>query len=104
MRIAALLAALAMTAAAATAVSATRSAQGADAIDAPRIPMVAFKQLVAAKNVVIVDTRNPDEFKAGHIAGALFLPLEGRLTWPDEYEPVVKQLIASRKPVVTYCA
>lgn len=78
--------------------------QGADAIDAPRISMPDFKKLVAAKNVVIVDTRNADEFKAGHIAGALFLPLEGRLTWPDEYESVVKQLLATTKPVVTYCA
>jgi len=32
------------------------------------------------------------------------LPLEGRLTWPDESEKVVKQLIATKKPVVTYCA
>jgi predicted sulfurtransferase len=79
-------------------------AQGADAIDAPRISMADFKKLVAANNVVVVDTRNPDEFKAGHMKGALFLPLEGRLTWPEEYEPVVKQLIASKKPVVTYCA
>jgi predicted sulfurtransferase len=79
------------------------NAQG-DAIDAPRISMQEFKKLVNAKNVVIVDTRNPDEFKAGHIAGALFLPLEGRLTWPEEYETVVKQLIATTKPVVTYCA
>ncbi len=80
------------------------ASQGADAIDAPRISLQDFKKLIAAHNVVVVDTRNPDEFKAGHIAGALFLPLEGRLTWPEEYEPVVKQLIASRKPVVTYCA
>jgi predicted sulfurtransferase len=104
MRIAVLLAALAMTTAAGAAVTATRSSQGPDAIDAPRISMPEFKQLVAAKRVVVVDTRNPDEFKAGHMAGALFLPLEGRLTWPEEYEPVVKQLIASTKPVVTYCA
>jgi predicted sulfurtransferase len=85
-------------------VSSRVPAQGADAIDAPRISMPEFKKLVAAKNVVVVDTRNPDEFKAGHIAGALFLPLEGRLTWPEEYETVVKQLLAARKPVVTYCA
>jgi len=63
-----------------------------------------FKKLLAAKNVVVVDTRNPAEFKAGHMAGALLLPLEGQLTWPEEYEPIVKQLIASKKPVVTYCA
>ena len=93
-----------MTTAAGAAVTSMRSGQGADAIDAPRISMPEFKQLVGAKKVVVVDTRNPDEFKAGHMAGALFLPLEGRLTWPEEYEPVVKQLIASTKPVVTYCA
>ena len=80
------------------------AAQNPDAIDAPRISLQDFKKLVAAKNVVVVDTRNPEEFKARHIAGALLLPLEGQLTWPEEYEPVVKQLIASKKPVVTYCA
>jgi predicted sulfurtransferase len=80
------------------------AAQSADAIDAPRISMQDFKKLVAAKNVVVVDTRNPEEFKAGHIAGALLLPLEGQLTWPEEYEPIVKQLVASKKPVVAYCA
>jgi predicted sulfurtransferase len=79
-------------------------AQDADTIDAPRISMAEFKKLVAAKNVVVVDTRVADVFPLGHIAGALLLPLEGRLTWPEEYERVVKQLIATRKPVVTYCA
>ena len=79
-------------------------AQDADAIDAPRISMAEFKKLVAAKNVVVVDTRVADVFPLGHIAGALLLPLEGRLTWPDESEKVVKQLIATKKPVVTYCA
>ena len=79
-------------------------AQSPDAIDAPRISMQDFKTLLAAKNVVVVDTRNPDEFKAGHMPGALLLPLEGRMTWPEENESVVKQLIASKKPVVTYCA
>jgi len=78
--------------------------QSADAIDAPRVSMQEFKKLLAAKNVVVVDTRNPDELNAGHMAGALFLPLEGRLTWPEEYERVVRQLIATKKPVVTYCA
>lgn len=102
MRIAAALAAFIGLAAVLT--PSTVRSQSADAIDAPRIAMAEFKKLVAAKKVVIVDTRNPDEFKAGHIAGALFLPLEGRLTWPEEYEPIVKKLIASTRPVVTYCA
>ena len=78
--------------------------QDADTIDAPRISMAEFKKLLAAKNVVVVDTRVADVFPLGHIGGALLLPLEGRLTWPEEYERVVKQLVATTKPVVTYCA
>ena len=74
-------------------------------IDAPRITQPDFKKLIAAKRVVIVDTRVADVFEAGHIPGALQLPLEGRLTWPDEYEKtVVPLLLKTRKVVVVYCA
>jgi predicted sulfurtransferase len=73
-------------------------------IDAPRITQSDFKKLVAAKNVVIVDTRAADVFALGHLPGALLLPLEGQMTWPEEYEKTVAKLIASTKPVVTYCA
>ncbi len=51
--------------------------------EAPRITQADFKKLVAAKNVIIVDTRNADAYAAGHIPGALLLPLEGQLTWSD---------------------
>jgi len=74
-------------------------------IDAPRVTQQDFKKLIAAKNVVIVDTRVADVFEAGHIPGSLQLPLEGRLTWPDEYEKtVVPLLLKTKKPVVVYCA
>ena len=74
-------------------------------IDAPRISQQDFKKLIAAKNVVIVDTRVADVFEQGHIPGALQLPLEGRMTWPDEYEKtVVPLLLKTKKPVVVYCA
>src|SRR5476651_21756 len=79
-------------------------AQNADAIDAPRITQQAFKKLVAANNVVIVDTRNIEAFEASHMRGALALPLEGRLTWLDQYEKTVAILLKTRKPVVAYCA
>jgi hypothetical protein len=69
----------------------------AQGIDAPRITQADFKKLIAAKNVVVVDTRAADAF-------ALVLPLEGQMTWPQEYEKTVATLIASKKPVVTYCA
>ena len=74
------------------------------AIDAPRISQQDFKKLFAARNVVIVDTRVEDVYSLGHIPGALLLPLEGRLAWPESYEKTVAALIASKKPVVTYCA
>jgi len=80
---------------------ATARAQG---IDAPRITQAEFKKLLAAKNVVVVDTRHADLFELGHIPGALLLPLEGAMTWPEGYEKTVARLIATRKPVVTYCA
>ena len=73
-------------------------------IDAPRITQAEFKKLVAAKNVVIVDTRHKEAFEDGHSPGALLLPLEGAMTWPEEYEKTVAKLIATRRPVVTYCA
>ena len=76
----------------------------AQGIDAPRITQAEFKKLLAAKNVVVVDTRHADVFELGHIPGALLLPLEGAMTWPEEYEKTVAKLLATRKPVVTYCA
>ena len=79
-------------------------AQSADAIDAPRITQQAFRKLVAANNVTIVDTRVIEAFDESHIRGALPLPLEGRLTWLDAYEKTVQVLIKTRKPVVVYCA
>jgi rhodanese-related sulfurtransferase len=78
--------------------------QSADAIDAPRITQLAFNKLVAANNVVVVDTRHTEAFDESRIRGALPLPLEGRLTWPDEYEKTVAILLKTKKPVVTYCA
>lgn len=95
---------VALAVAAAALVANVAAAQSADAIDAPRISMPDFKKLVAAKNVIVVDTRDADAFPLGHIAGALQLPLEGRLTWAEEYEKTVRLLIATKKPVVTYCA
>ena len=80
------------------------AAPAAQGIDAPRITQSDFKKLVAAKHVVIVDTRVADVFELGHIPGAVLLPLEGAMTWPEEYEKTVAKLIASKKPVVTYCA
>ncbi len=75
-------------------------------IDAPRITQQGLlKQLVAAHNVMIDGHPGAAEtYAKGHIPGALLLPLEGSLTWPDESEKTVSVLIKTKKPVVTYCA
>ena len=72
--------------------------------DAPRISQKDFKKLIAQKTVVIVDTRNADSFAEGHIPGAILLPLEGRMTWPESFQPTVNRLKTSHKMVVAYCA
>jgi len=48
--------------------------------------------------------RTIEAFEASHMRGALALPLEGRLTWLDQYEKTVAILLKTRKPVVAYCA
>ena len=83
---------------------AAASPQGGDAIDAPRVTQQAFRKLVAANTVIIVDTRNTDAFDISHMRGALPLPLEGTLTWPEAYEKTVAVLLKTKKTVVTYCA
>jgi predicted sulfurtransferase len=71
---------------------------------AARITQAQFKKLIAAKTVIIVDTRNADAYAQGHIPGAQLLPLEGRMTWPMEFEKFAESLEKTKKTVVTYCA
>lgn len=71
---------------------------------AARITQAQFKKLIAAKTVIIVDTRKPDAFAKGHIPGAQLLPLEGLIAWPMEYEKFAESLQKTQKTVVTYCA
>lgn len=64
-----------------------------------------IQQLLAASNTgaaLIVDVREPHEYQAGHVPGAINIPrglLEFRiwrhLGWPDATEP--------RRPVLLYC-
>ena len=71
---------------------------------APRISQADFKKLRATGKLVIVDTRNQEAYDRGHIPGAILLPLEGRQTWPDEYNVTADGLKSAKKPIVTYCA
>ncbi len=90
--------------AAAAALGSGAAGQQAATDGAPRISQREFKQLVAAGNVVIVDTRNEEVYRLGHLPGALLLPLEGLDDFPPQYARVIQQLKTAGRPIVTYCA
>lgn len=62
-----------------------------------RITQEEFRKLVAARAVTVVDVRDAGAFSAGHIPGALSVPL-------DSIEQAAEQLRKAGKPVVTYCS
>jgi 3-mercaptopyruvate sulfurtransferase SseA len=53
------------------------AAKPATATEAARITTDELKAAMAKKDVVIIDTRSADAYAAGHIEGALNLPLQG---------------------------
>ncbi|MGE5813818.1 MAG: rhodanese-like domain-containing protein [Acidobacteriota bacterium] len=62
-----------------------------------RISVEEFTKLVSAGTVAIVDVRDAESYAAGHIPGAMSVPLE-------LVEGAVERLRALNKPVVTYCS
>ena len=73
--------------------------------DAPvRISQEEFRALVAQENVTILDTRDEDAYRAGHIPGAIFLPLHAMGAPTRAVERTISRLKASTQPIVAYCA
>lgn len=62
-----------------------------------QLPMV--RQFQEAGGAVIVDVRDGEEYRAGHIAGALSLPYEEAITDPERLE----RLDPGGKPIIVYC-
>jgi rhodanese-related sulfurtransferase len=67
--------------------------------EAPRIELAELKKLHAAKQVLLVDVRDDQSFAAGHIPGAINIPVG-----EDERAEHYNRLKAEKRPVVTYCA
>jgi rhodanese-related sulfurtransferase len=63
----------------------------------PRIPLDELVALASKWTVTVVDVRDEDAFVAGHIPGAIWIPLPA-------VDRSVEQLRALAKPVVTYCS
>jgi predicted methyltransferase len=62
-----------------------------------RISVEEFRKELSAGGVTVVDVREAESYKAGHIPGAIFVPLES-------VEGAAARLRSLNKPVVTYCS
>ncbi len=57
---------------------------------------VELSTLLREKNTTIIDVREPSEFAAGHISGAINIPVNSIFQRIDEFK-------AMAKPIVVYC-
>jgi predicted sulfurtransferase len=62
-----------------------------------RIEWRDFKTLYDAKHMVVIDVRDAGSYGAGHVPGALTVPL-------DQIDTRVGELKKLKKPIVLYCA
>ncbi len=65
-----------------------------------RITMDAFVRMYALKAVLVLDVRGIDAYRAGHIAGAVHVPLDQIAERAEE----IRSLIKPPDSVVTYCS
>jgi rhodanese-related sulfurtransferase len=56
-----------------------------------------IQQIVKNQEGTIVDVRTPDEFRGGHVAGSINIPLQ-------ELERRMQELSALKQPLVLCCA
>ncbi len=62
-----------------------------------RISVKDFKQLQAKGDVLILDVRDAESYRRGHLPGAVLMP-------PDTVESQVGTLRNEKRPIVTYCS
>ena len=65
--------------------------------DASRMPMAEFKKLTDAGGAIVLDVRSLDQYRAGHIPGAISVPLNTVAARASEWK-------RATKPIVTYCS
>lgn len=61
----------------------------------PRMPLTEAKQKIDSGSVTLIDVRDADSYIAGHIPGAMQIPL-ARVEGEIPYLP-------KTKPIITYC-
>lgn len=64
-----------------------------------RIAVNEFKKLAAANNVRVLDVRDPESFRDGHLPGAELIMIEDIAAGK-----VIERLRSERRPIITYCS
>ena len=72
---------------------------GTDAHGAERVTRAELLERVLVGDVVVLDVRPPEEYAAGHIAGAISLPLEQLEARLDELDPTIEVVAYCRGPL-----
>ena len=62
-------------------------------------PAAIHDQLIGAPDTLLIDVREPDEYRQGHIAGSINIP-RGMLEFRISSEPQLQNL---SRPIVIYC-
>jgi len=63
------------------------------------VPLDTAKSLWSSGNALFLDAREPSDYRAGHIAGALSLPIE---EFDDRY-PQIQPMLTTDSTIVAYC-
>jgi len=66
-------------------------------------PFITLKQAYGKYHdpgTIFLDTRDPDDYRAGHIKGAVNLPFD----WFDDFWPDVEPLLDGDDEIVVYCS
>ena len=65
--------------------------------DASRMSLAEFKKLADGRGAIVLDVRSADQYRAGHIPGAISVPLNTVAARASEWK-------SATKPIVTYCS
>jgi len=68
-------------------------------VDPPAVNLDYAMMKFQSKNTIFLDSRYPEDFKAGHIKGALNLPYEEF----DEHAPQVLSKLPKDEEIIAYC-
>jgi rhodanese-related sulfurtransferase len=63
----------------------------------PRTSPEEFGRLLADRKIAVIDVRTVEEYQAGHIPGALSVPV-------DEIDARIDQIKGLGKPIIAYCS